>query len=209
VTASSGTGSGATADASEGGDTMDAAEAGGPSLTCLGYCQKVLGGCTGNDAQYEGMTSCLTACALLPFGNPSDTSGDTIGCRAHYAQLATSTPNPNCWYAGPLGYGACGDACEAFCKFALGYCTAPGETMYMTQAACETACATFPKIDQAATGDASLAMIDTANGYNSVGPTTGNTLDCRAYHLVDIAMTSPDLAMQHCPHANAMSDVCK
>jgi len=38
--------------------------------------------------------------------------------------------------------------------------------------------------------------------------TSGNTLDCRLYHL-ESAYVSDTAAITHCPHTGAVSTVCK
>jgi hypothetical protein len=44
-------------------------------------------------------------------------------------------------------------------------------------------------------------------GYTAAG-VTGDTLECRAYHLIDNALQSPALQQVHCPHAGAASAAC-
>jgi len=171
---------------------------------CDTYCTAIVANCTGVNAQYHDKASCLKACSYLPAGTPADTSGNTIGCRTNVAAMAATQAGmvkSFCWQAGPLGYGTCGEECEAFCTIATSYCSAAGgytgAPVWPDYATCKATCAQFGRvIDFGMDG-----------GYSALGA-TGDTLECRAYHLVDNALQSPALQQAHCPHAAANSAAC-
>jgi hypothetical protein len=148
----------------------------------------------------------MNACALMPTG----ASGNTLGCRFTHAGLAASAGVvPHCWHAGPYGYGACGTECEGFCTLATGWCSPDGgfdggAPPYASLDMCKTACAGFVKIDDA---DGGANFVD--GGYSAAGPTGGNTLDCREYHL-GAALHGHGATDQqfHCPHVAATSATC-
>jgi hypothetical protein len=197
-------------------DSGMAQETGTGAVSCSAYCTAVMGTCTGFYKQYLDMSECMTACALLPAGNAGDTSGNTVGCRTTHAGLAvTGGLNPHCWHAGPFGYGACGTECEGFCTLATSYCSVDGgfavdagAPAYASVSDCMTACAGFPKIDDADGGGG----VGVDGGYNAAGPTGGNTLDCREWHL-DNALDMPGGNASigqafHCNHVKATSATC-
>jgi hypothetical protein len=143
----------------------------------------------------------MKACSYLPAGEPADTSGDTIGCRTNSAMMAATMPS-QCWAAGPLGYGTCGEECEAFCNIVEGYCSAAsgytGPSVYMSMDACRSICPNFGRnIDFGKPG-----------GYTASGDVPGDTLECRAYHLIVNALASTANQQMHCPHAASASDPC-
>ena len=180
-------------------------EAGLPPLSCTAYCAAVMSACTGAYAQYGSTDACMNACPHLPLGTAADTSGNTVGCRAYHSALAATTPNPHCWHAGPYGYGACGDECEGFCTLATTWCTAAGGfdggPPYASDGACLTSCAGYKQIDRA---DGGLGI---DGGYNAQGPSAGNTLDCREYHL-GASLAGGALQALHCQHPGANSPTC-
>jgi hypothetical protein len=168
--------------------------------------------CTGIYKQYMDVGECMTACALLPLGTPNDASGNTIGCRTTHAGLAKTVGlNPHCWHAGPFGGGACADECQNFCLLATSYCSAAGgfdggAPPYGSMSTCTTSCAGFPRIDD----DDGGQVFGTDGGYNAAGPTGGNTLDCREWHLgIALDMPGSNAGQNlHCNHVGAMSPTC-
>jgi hypothetical protein len=191
----------------------DAGDGGGIAQTCAAYCAAIAATCTGPTAQYiadsdGGMSECMTACGLFPAGMASDTSGDTLGCRIYHTQLAMTTKDPHCWHAGPFGFGACGGTCANFCALATTYCSPSGgfdggAPPYGDAGDCTTSCMGYTGID--GTGDAGTIFID--GGFNSAAPTSGNTRDCREWHLSK-ALTSPANQQVHCNHVGAVSSTC-
>jgi hypothetical protein len=181
----------------------DGGSDGGGAPSCADYCAKIAANCTGANQQYQNDTECENACGLFPVGAAGDTTGNTLGCRTNHAQLAATAPVPHCWHAGPFGAGTCGGFCENFCALTLAWCDPSkgfdaGPPPYDSGAACTTACAGFATVDA---GSAPSA-------YNAGGPTAGNTLDCREYHLGN-AMTSAANQAFHCPHTQVDSAFCK
>ncbi|MDX2022874.1 MAG: hypothetical protein SF187_21755 [Deltaproteobacteria bacterium] len=168
---------GATGDASSdaGGDAAPGATA------CSDYCDKLEANCT-TKTQYMNKGDCMSACQnKLAWLLGTDNTGNTLMCRSYHAGLAagsTGNANTHCPHAGPTGGGLCGGFCENYCYLAAKNCTANNK-LYQSDAECMTACAGF-----ATTG--------------MFGDTTGNTLQCRLYH-VNAARGDANL---HCPHAS-------
>ncbi|HEY2514791.1 MAG TPA: hypothetical protein VGI39_28190 [Polyangiaceae bacterium] len=193
-----------------GSDAGDAGDAALP-LDCNDYCTSVMNACQGSEAQYQTKDECLSACRFFPVGTPADTTGDTLGCRTYHAVLAATLPNPHCWHAGPYGSGVCGASCDDFCEITLGWCNADagfidgGAPPYASLSDCKTACANFALVPVDAGPDAAPPP----SAYNAGGTNdTGNTLDCREYHL-GLALTNATNQQIHCPHTAAVSAVCQ
>jgi hypothetical protein len=193
-----------------GSPATDAGDAG--AVTCAAYCQAVMSACQGGYSQYLSTDECMTACALLPLGAAGDAMGNTVACRiTHAGYAAHGVPNPHCWHAGPFGYGGCGDECDDFCLLATTFCSLDGgfdggPPPYASTAACSTACAGFARVEDVDGG----GLFTTDGGYNAAGPMSGNTLDCREWHL-DNALAGPGLVggqEQHCNHVGATSPTC-
>lgn len=141
--------------------------------------------CSSPQQQYTDLQTCLTACASFPVGSLSDTSGDTLGCRAYHAMAAQQNPAVHCEHAGPLGGGQCGASeCEGFCDIATDACP----TQWPALATCTSACANFKNMEP-------FDVTDTA----------GNSLACRMYHL-EAALSQP---AAHCGHTVANSPTCQ
>jgi hypothetical protein len=165
---------------------LDAAQDTAPpdleTLNCDNYCARVLANCTGDAAQYADLDTCKKICADLPLGDAGDTASNTVACRFYHAGApAKQSPGFHCRHAGPFGAETCGTRCGAFCLLAGAQCphVFEGEA-----GACDAGCAGFPFTNAA----------DAAE--SPTGPTTGDTLNCREYHLV-AAFGDP---ATHCPH---------
>ena len=157
-----------------------------PPPTCAAYCTDVMANCTGDNAQYPLMEACLAFCGSigkLEAGKTGDTSGNTIGCRAYHAGAAKDNPAVHCAHAGAAGGGVCGTLCGNFCSLAGTICSG-ANAQFDTEAACETECAKFP----------------TTGKYNA---TSGNTYQCRFYHLGVAGSGGDATAATHCPHVGA------
>ncbi|HWE28824.1 MAG TPA: hypothetical protein VHB97_12525 [Polyangia bacterium] len=162
--------------------------AGGP--TCAAYCAKIEMNCTagtdgGGHAQYTSANACNTYCtsaAAWPAGKVGDVSGNTIGCRLYHAGAAASDPTTHCPHAGPTGGDMCGSWCDNYCQLMAKNCT--GSNAVYDMATCMTKCATIP----------------TTGMPND---TSGNTVQCRIYHL-GVAATDP---VTHCPHSKTAADL--
>jgi hypothetical protein len=177
-------------------------------LTCDYYCQTINNNCptTTNTEYQQSADLCTSMCnnLELDLGTLNDTSGNTLGCRIHYAQLAgTSNADANCRFAGPLGGGVCGqpsDACNNFCSLGVPFCSQQGAPDYVNVGDCLDAC----------NPDAGYAgyVFTTDGGSTGVDlPDGTNTLNCRFYHLEN-AYPSKARAVVHCPHTMPMSATC-
>jgi hypothetical protein len=154
---------------STGGDVVakDTAPPDNEIVNCDNYCARVLANCAGDAAQYVDSPTCLAMCKALPLGSAGDTSGNTIACRMYHAgALAKQAPGFHCLHAGPYGGTVCGTRCGAFCTLAGAQCPAAFADAGSCDASCGTAFDYTP--DAAETPQA---------------PTTGDTLNCREYHL--------------------------
>ena len=196
------------------GEGLDAGPPAEAGVTCPYYCQTITTNCAGNDNQeYQGdMQLCLDMCNNLGLdqGFLSDKSGNTLGCRVHYAQLAASDPTTNCRFAGPLGGGQCGsktDACGNFCQLDVTYCASSqvNTPSYLSMADCNNSC-----LVTGSTGDGGTGYVFTTDG-GSTGvdlPDGTNTLNCRYYHLEN-AYPSVARGKLHCPHTMPISGPCQ
>lgn len=149
-------------------------------LGCSSYCTSVQQSClTESVKQYKSDESCLNSCAAFPLGTIKDTRGNTLGCRAQYAQLAAVDPVANCSAAGPSGGGHCGTNCDAYCALMARVCG----SAFDDDAACRTACLAMVGVDEVT--------------YKYGG--SGDNLQCRIYHSTFGAEGFPEI---HCPHAS-------
>jgi hypothetical protein len=169
------------------------------AASCSSYCAAITSTCTGPNAQYHDLQRCLSACPLMATGTTSDTTGDTLGCRMFHLGLAAGAPNPECWRAGPFGYGGCGGECDDFCALAVAWCSPshgyPGPLPYASLSDCLTTCASYTQVDTA-------GGVGVDGGWFAWGPFGGNTLDCRETHLgnaLDDQQGGQQQAM-HCQH---------
>ena len=178
----------------------------GPVDLCKVYCDVVHENCTGALSQYAFWPDdCLQLCAFWETGNPGDTTGDTRECRIYHAgaaQGSLANATFHCPHAGPLGggvgYCVAPDAsdtphaiCASFCELDLDLCMG---IAYEGPADCEQACLGYPYAGGGVTTD------------------TGNSLDCRLYHLeyaaYDYSLGDTDGGATHCSHTAAESATC-
>lgn len=159
-----------------------------PTAACAGYCASVTASCSAANAQYASEAACNTYCArartapeFWSEGTAGATGGNAVACRTTHAGLATSNAALHCPHAGPSGGNACGDWCENYCDLALAACTGANQ-LFADRATCLTQCATLP-----------------ATGVPNA--TSGNTVQCRIYHL-GVASSSAANATVHCPHGS-------
>ena len=127
----------------------------------------------------------MNSCVAFPVGAAADATGDTLGCRAHYAReaaVSADLANTHCTHAGPGGYGVCGDACAGYCDIAMLYCTdANSAAVYDTRDACLADCA--------------MRATDVALCSATPGTTDhGNEVACLLYHAQE-ATSCPE---EHC-----------
>ncbi len=58
---------------------------------CDAFCTIEIATCTGANAQFGGMNECLSACGAWMAGKPTDTSGNTLGCREYHLGVASQS----------------------------------------------------------------------------------------------------------------------
>ena len=181
--------------------------------TCAEFCDLAVANCKAGsldvDAgengrlQYTDKQGCLNACAPYAKGTVDDKASNTVGCRIYHAGVAVGDPRLHCPHTSISGGDVCTDPavgdvpgrCVSFCKSAIALCGVPGTdagTGFANEAACQSQCKGwfFP-----------------ANG-SYVFDTTGNTFNCRHYHLMAAYANPPASATLHCPHIANISDVC-
>jgi hypothetical protein len=177
----------------------DGGDEGGQSQ-CQQYCAMVQQNCTGANTQYISADVCNNMCGQMEPGTSSDQMNDTVGCRMNHAQAAMVEPSTECVAAGPMGGGVCstGNQCATFCVLDVAECENPpdaGPTYmapYTDVPSCKTACGMY--------------MLDPDAG-DIRNETSGNTFNCRVYHL-QAAYSGGPLTTVHCPHTATMSAVC-
>ncbi len=153
------------------------------AATCADWCTAVTTACTDANDQFPA-DNCLALCAAsgIPAGTAGETSGNSIGCRAYHAGVAgagdATAKTDHCPHAGLFGGGVCGMEIPNFCDMNAHVCTT---TAYASINDCEIAAATFPT-------------------SGSPGDASGDTLQCRQYHLGVAATVS---AVDHCGHTAA------
>jgi hypothetical protein len=160
-----------------------AAGSGACGSRCEKYCQIIQKNCVGTSAQFTDMSSCMQFCKSNPDGSFKDTNVDTKDCRIYhaFAGVALNDTTTHCPHAGHSGGNQCGTWCTVYCGLATTVCTGANQ-LYANMGACTTACNGI-----AITG--------------KPGDTTGNTVQCRIYHL-GAASADAAAATLHCPHAN-------
>ena len=190
---------------------LDAGPGGGNpySLSCANYCSVMNRFCqTGTPAsdntEYLSDPICNKICndgfpapadgGVVDAEPPAPTSGD-LYCRIWHANFAGQTGlfHEHCAHAGPLGGNTCDDSvsdpCAVFCALDLKYCTDPSQYRNMTD--CLNTCradAGYPGFPY---------QVDPANNAVTDLAATGNTLNCRMYHLENVLLEGPSI---HCPH---------
>lgn len=155
-----------------------------PTLTeaCAEYCELVIEACD-EIPQFKTEAGCMTVCeAMYHLSEDGEASGNTVECRMQAADNALNFSDgieDNCVSAGPLGP-ACGGACNNYCEQIERYC--PEEFEKMTD--CIDECRDVPRAD-----------VPYTDGFPS-----GNTLECRIYH-VQLAVVQQPNRLTHCGHA--------
>jgi hypothetical protein len=171
-------------------------DAGDPN-TCAAYCANIQVACTGVNAEYINTFVCLAMCQQFEPGVPGDETQNSLACRIWHTTAAKSDPALHCRHAGPLGGGVCGtDPCSEFCDLTQALCSTQPSPPYSSESACETACPNF--------------TYDEATNDGDLAEESGNTLNCRIYHLESAYDTqdNPDATSTHCPHTAVNSATC-
>jgi hypothetical protein len=181
------------ADASGGGD------AGPHGTPCDRYCSSIMTNCTGNNQEYLSTEVCLAMCAHFEPGLPDDVSQDSLACRNYHAGAAAGDPNFHCRHAGPLGGGVCGnEPCAPYCLLDFVLCGGlPTPPFSGGESGCRNEC--IGKFTYLTAGDAGDITLE-----------SGNTLNCRLYHLESAYNpTSSSAVTTHCPHTATVSATCQ
>lgn len=175
---------------------QDAEPPRGPAPSCTQYCDLVMESCKGDNAQYASVSECLAFCARLPAGDGGDEQTNTVACRQYYAGSPARTDALGyCLAAGPFGGGVCGDRCSAFCGLTLEACSPKNSSApYGGYPDCQSACAGYPYKDGGADG----------GGEPPSGPTSGDTLNCRLFHVRSAIADGSG-----CAHVGADSGACR
>jgi hypothetical protein len=190
----------------------------GGTAICSAYCTSIMAVCTGEASQYKDQADCTEYCSLMPAGTgmPGDTS-DSIGCRSSHLPAAGTTANYlSCLLSGPDTFGACEDEYTSFCNVAFSYCTAAngytGPALYTDVATCVNTTSLLPNNtpnspNMYAPGNYSANFTPAMIGMD-------NSIDCRFYQLVDLAMDGADVATRmmnaakYCPSVGNVSPNC-
>ncbi|MFT5432542.1 MAG: hypothetical protein ACI9OJ_003241 [Myxococcota bacterium] len=155
--------------------------------TCESYCASVQTACgdAGSDtSQYADNAACMAYCqtaAKLDNGTGGETPGNTIACRSYHAGVASGSADDaviHCPHAGASGGGVCGTWCENYCDLSSKNC---GDTIDFGTGDCATACEGYE--EDGAPGD-----------------TSGDSVQCRIYHLGVAGTDGQTSAAVHCPH---------
>lgn len=182
------------------------------TLDCDTYCGKIQANCKDSAAQYAASTGqCPKTCASFPKGTSTDeTTGNTLGCRIHYAVAASSMPAMNCPHAGPVGDlitaatpGFCsgGNLCMSFCTLEIAACGSrdmplPGDPkdgfgnqvyQYINLNNCMRLCAAWDKTHDYNT----MAKGDSLACRWSAAVLASNSLDDAKLHCANTADTAP------------------
>lgn len=161
---------------------------------CPKYCQDILAACTADNSQFPDDGTCERICAGIDGGTAGNAGGDTIACRDISVsnskdELTPDASREDCINGG-ISSNCAGTRCQAFCNADLALCGSQ-TTGYQSVGDCVAACATW--------------------GQDFVGPligSTGNTLQCRTYHL-ELSQTGNANDLQtHCPHTGVVSVRC-
>ena len=145
--------------------------------------------CTGDNTQFASTATCTKFCGQMTLGTLTNTGEDSVACRQTNVSNAKEpgSEHDSCIFGG-IASNCGGSQCEAFCKLDRALC---GDLAYKSQAECTTACAAWPKVFTGAT----------------IG-STGDTLQCRVYHL-QLSQTGNEAdRVTHCPHTLPISAKC-
>jgi hypothetical protein len=154
---------------------------------CEEYCGLINSVCIDGNTQYVAREACINMCLLMPPGNEGDLIDNTLACRLTNAEAANLEREAQpCALAGPAGVdvndNGCGSVCESYCFFLDKICNVEFRDTFGNISTCLTRCE---------------AEIPSRPEPFSTQFTTGNSVECRLYHL-GAATIAP---ATHCPHA--------
>ena len=182
------------------------------TLDCTSYCGAIQANCTGANTQYKDTAHCLAACTSFATATSTvnDTSGNTLGCRIHYAFDASNpaVAEADCSHAGPAGdlltaavpaFCSGGNICTSFCALEVQACGSvqaplPGDPIdglnnplfqYQNVTNCINTCPAFDK----------------THAYSPLA--RGDSLACRLAQTIDAAITVNPNAVMDCADTGA------
>jgi hypothetical protein len=127
--------------------------------------------------------------------NATANNTDSFNCRVWHANAALNDPQLHCPHAGALGGGVCDKPqtpCDIFCAMAMNFCKG-SEAAYGSQQECVNACTPDAGPDGAAYKGFPYIIGPDASDLAA----SGNTLNCRLYHLENFIKTQQAV---HCTH---------
>jgi len=145
------------------------------------YCSIVTKACTGRNAAFPGYKECVASTEFFASGAEADINSNSLYCRAYHAAAAGQWMDSSdyfCRAAGFYGGDTCGSYCDVYCNTIEKVCTGT-HRQYEGKEQCMLACNQF----------------DNSSPW---GSTSGDSLQCRLYHLRVASYDSPTI---HCPHA--------
>ena len=162
-------------------------------ISCARYCTDIATVCKGDNAQFADAPTCSRFCAQMTPGTLAVSSEDSVACRLTNVSNAKEpgAEHDSCIFSGVATNCTAGNGdpqCESFCKLDRALC---GDLAYKSQLECTTACAAWTKV--------------------FAGPTigsTGDTLQCRVYHLQLSQTGNAADRITHCPHTLPISARC-
>ncbi len=128
-------------------------------------------------------------------------TGDTVACRQYHA--SNMPPAVHCAHAGPYATpGHCGtdaDRCKSFCALANALCETFATPPYGADGGtCLADCAGYQFLTDAGTGSESPPA-----------PSSGDTFNCRQYHLQAAYKNNGGGKTPHCGHIGKTSPTCQ
>jgi hypothetical protein len=174
------------------GDGGADADGGTNASGCVDYCNQMASNCQNNRAEWVDIDTCLAFCGTWDIGTPNDQTGNTVNCHLNHAKAAANAVD-ECPKAGPSGGGVCGEPCQNFCNLDSVFCgMETGAKQPYPNHDCLMACRTFPLVPG-----------------NIANTTSGNSLQCRYYHLEAAVQGKTQTFLdQHCPHTAPISMTC-
>jgi len=177
---------------------------------CDSYCINAqYGPCVGS---YQSAATCQTACGYMP---TSLTAGhditanvpanwqNSVQCRMYHGggpsinSISPGNSSVHCPHQWVTGGNACppNDYCTGYCQLYVGACSSGGylEVGVTDMSSCLSKCTNAFPITNPAPAYAPAQYIVTTN------PPSGNTIDCRSYHVLNAINTGQYSV--HCPHA--------
>ena len=182
--------------------TLDSGTPGTPDTgnpyTCDSYCTNIMQNCTLDNQEYLNRDVCLAMCSHFELGVAGEEEHDSLACRVYHAAAAAGDPGVHCRHAGPTGAGHCGpQPCEAFCLLENALCGGhPYDPYDGGESTCRAQCPQF-------------TYVSAGEDAGDLTFTSGNTLNCRIYHLESAYdLGNPAAQTTHCPHTGVISAAC-